>query len=67
MHASVFEVTRFGSGTVDEGPNHPRMPNAYTKHRSICTHHKKHHEISVLTIMFPNGMSMVIGVVSVRN
>ena len=31
MDVSVFEITRFGFGPADEGPNKPRRPNACAK------------------------------------
>ena len=67
MDASVFEIIRFGSGPVDEGPNQPRRTNACIKQRSIYTNHKKYHGLSALTISCHNGMNTVVGIVSARN
>ena len=52
---------------MDEGVNHPQIPNAYAKQRSICTRQKKCHGTSALTIRCPNDMSTVAGIVSTKN
>ena len=62
--ASVFEITRFGSGPADKGPNQPRRSNSCIKQSSICENHKKCHGLIALNISHLNGMSMITGAVS---
>ena len=67
MGVTVYEITRWGSGPDGEEPNCPRRLMNYPKQRSVCCGHEKFHGLSMLTISHPNGMSVVIGIVSTRN
>ena len=67
MDASVFEITRVGSGTAHEGLNQLKRPNENIKQRSTCMDHKTNYRLSALTISHHNGMSTVASVVSARN
>ena len=66
MDASIFEITCFGSGPVDEGPNQLTCPNECIK-QDPAQITKKHYGLSTLTISCPNAMITAVGAVITKN
>ena len=67
MEICTHETCRLGSGAAAEGEDHSRRPDAHAKQRSARDGHYKFHIISCISISYPNGMSTVVGLDSVRN
>jgi hypothetical protein len=66
MDCSIFEINTPGTGPVGDWINAPRRPFAYDIQRSVYTNFKKLHGLKLLSIVLPNGISVVWGPVSTR-